>query len=157
MQFPIPKCPRGVFSSGLPMKGSSQECHNLTSYWTKENAIRHDTQMEDTNGQASGLESSHPYFMKVFNAKLIASYMHFSKKEGLEIPEMWIESTGFFPLGKTTKESEKNLIHLFYRAVLSSKASTASLSHLHHLAKNEVSKQLGHTIPVRISSQLLVR
>ena len=137
------------------MKGSSQECHNLTSYWTLEQGVVHEGPLEQGDGQET--DSANPEFMETINAHLLCSYAQVATETSLLIREMWMESTGFFPLQPTDQTNEKPTIRLYYRAILNASGTASTLSHLHNLVKTQLSKSFESTANLHINSQLLVR
>lgn len=146
----FPKCPGAVFSSALPMRGSSQECHNLTSYWTRERGIVHDSSLEEAEGK-------HPSFMKTLNQQLLTAYARVAGNTALSIQEMWMESTGFFPLKGGTQPNGKPAVRVFYRAILNSKGTASQLSDMHNRVKQDVTDHFRPSTDLLINSQLLVR
>ena len=137
------------------MKGSSQECHNLTSYWTREGGIIH----EPLNVEEEDREThnAHAMTMKTLNDHILHSYAERSEETALLIREMWIESTGLFPLQPKDTTIEKPTVRLYYRAILNASGTASTLSHLHNLVRQELSDFFSSKLNLHINSQLLVR
>ena len=152
MNPPIPRCPGSILTSMLPLRGSSHECHNLTSYWNEDRGVVHEMPGEDLSHK-----TTHPDFMETLNHHLLQSYKKVANDTTLNIREMWMESTGFFPLASSTKKEGKTSVRVFYRAILKSTGTAAALSHLHNLVKQETTEAFSESIDLKINSQLLVR
>ena len=100
---------------------------------------------------------TNPDYMKMFNDHLLRSYAQVAIETSLLIEEMWMESTGFFPLEENEHSPEKPSIRFFYRAILNASGTASALSHLHNLVKQDLSETFKPTVHLKINSQLLVR
>lgn len=151
MSRPFPKCPGTVYSVTLPLKGTKQESHNLTSYWTQEGDVIHKLQT------ASLIDNPNQIFLKQINSQLLQSYARIAADTSMNVREMWVETTTLVPETLTGPQVDKPTIRIFYSAILNSTGTASALSHLHNLAKQELSEAFRPDVNLHINSQLLVR